>query len=133
MLRTTAIDPRRTGRPYRFVYGNTIVGPRPCNSVTGSCRVDVTDGTVLKWSDLPNALPSGPPTFIPRPGAAEADENDGVILLDYLGADGRALMIILDGKKFVEVARVTVPYRHCVSTGSTWVWEAECASSCAIT
>ena len=63
-------------------------------------------------ADLPNAIPAGPSVFVPRPGAAADDETDGVVLLDYLGIDGRALMIILDGKSFREIARVTVPHRH---------------------
>ena len=53
------LNPRFVGRPYRYFYAYCIVGPRPCNSYNGLCRVDVTDGTVLTWSDSPNALPAG--------------------------------------------------------------------------
>ena len=73
---------------------------------------------------MPNSLVSGPPSFIPRPGAAEDDETDGIVLLDYLGVDGLALVIVLDGRSFTEVARVTVPYRQSLSTGNTWTWSA---------
>ena len=125
MLRATAVDPRRMGKPYRYIYGNCIIGPRPCNSINATCRINVMDGTVVTWNDLPNAIAAGPPTFIPRPGAEEDDENDGVVLLDYLGADGCALMVVLDGESFAEVARVRVPYRQCVSTGNTWIFKSD--------
>ena len=82
------MDPRRTGKPYRYLYGNCVCGPRPCNSVTGTCRIDVLDGSVATWSEAPDALPAGPPTFLPRPGAAEGDETDGVVLLDYQARKG---------------------------------------------
>ena len=65
---------------------------------------------------------SGPPKFVPRPGADANDEADGVLLVDCLGADGRAFFAVLDGRTFAEVARVTLPYRHCASINSTWVW-----------
>ena len=122
LLQDTAIDPRRTGKPYRFLYGTCIVGPRPVNSVTGVCRVDVREGTVVTWSDSPRAIPTGPPTFLPRPGAAEDDETDGVLLVDCLGADGRAFLAILGGSTFVEIARVVAPHRHCVAYCTNWVW-----------
>ena len=119
----TSIDARRHGRPYQFLYAGCIVGTsRPCNSYTGVIRVDVTDGTAVTFEDLPN-LPIGMPVFVPRPGAAEDDETDGVVLLDYIGADGLALIIVMDGRSFQEVARVTVPHRHCMSPHDTWVWE----------
>ena len=60
--------------------------------------------------------------FVPRPGAAADDETDGVVLLDFLGIEGLAVMIILDGRTFAEVARVMVPHPHCVSLYNTWVW-----------
>ena len=74
-------------------------------------------------ADLPNAIPAGMSVFVPRPGAAADDETDGVVLLDYLGIDGRALMIVLDGKSFREIARVTVPHRHCMSLHNSWMWD----------
>ena len=116
-----AIDPRRHGKPYRFLYCGCIVGPRPCHAYTGVCRVDVMDGTVKTFHDLPNAIPAGMSVFVPRPGAAEDDETDGVVLLDFMRVDGHALIIVLDGRGFSEVARVTVPHRHCVSMRNTWL------------
>ena len=118
----TSIDPRRCGRPYRYIYCICITRPRPCNTLTGICRVDVTDGSVVTFDDLPN-IPLGMPVFVPRPGAAADDESDGVVLLDYFGSDGKALVIVLDGKSFKEVARVTVPHRECMSLHNTWMWD----------
>lgn len=126
LLQDTAIDPRRTGKPYRYVYGTCVAGPRPCNSVNGVCRVDVVNGTVLMWSDSPRAIPTGPPTFLPRPGSSEDDETDGVLMVDCLGADGRAFLAILDGATFTEVARVVAPHRHCIAYCTTWVWGPQC-------
>ena len=123
-LRETCVDPRRCGRSYRYAYGNCITEPRPCNSVTGVCRIDVTTGDVLTWSDAPAAIPSGPPAFLPRPGAHPDDELDGVVLVDCMGADGRAFFVILDGRTFAEVARAVAPHRHCIAFCSTWVWDA---------
>ena len=91
--------------------------------MNATCRVDVTDGTARTWTDSPNAIPAGPPTFLPRPGGDPDDETDGVLLLDCLGADGRAFFVVLDGRSLAEVARVALPYRHCVTYDSTWVWD----------
>ena len=122
-LRDVCIDPRRVGRHYRYAYGSCVTGPRPCNSFDGTCRIDVTTGDVLLYHNSPHAIPTGPPMFIPRPGSDPDDETDGVLLVDCLGDDGRAFVAVLDGRSFAEVARVTLPYRHCVSIHSTWVVE----------
>ena len=122
LLLGVSIDPRRAGRSYRYVYGICITSPRPCNSMTGVCRVDVTDGSVVTWSESPRAVPAGPPKFLPRPGAHPDDETDGVLLVDCLGADGAAFYVVLDGRTLAEVARVGVPFRHCVSFNSAWIW-----------
>ena len=90
--------------------------------MNATCRVDVTDGTARTWTDSPNAIPAGPPTFLPRPGSDPDDETDGVLLLDNLdGADGRAFFVVLDGRSLAEIARVVLSYRHCKSLGNTWI------------
>ena len=116
-----SINPLFVGRDYRYVYGNCATGSTT-RTLTASCRIDVTDGSVVMFHDLPRAVPAGIPVFVPRPGAAPDDETDGVVLLDYLGIDGRALVYVLDGRGFAEIARVTVPYRHCMSLHNSWVW-----------
>ena len=115
------MNPRKKGRPYKYMYGRCIVGSRPQMFCDAVCRIDVTDGSVVTWSE--DALvPAGGPTFVPRPGAAEDDETDGVLLVDCQGADGCAAFVILDGASFAEVARVVVPHRHNMSFSNTWVW-----------
>ena len=115
------MDPRRHGKPYRYLIIGCIAGPRPCNSVTGVCRLDVTDGSVVMFHDLPTSIPAGMAAFVPRAGAADDDETDGVWLLDFLRADGHALIIVMSGRSFTEIARVTVPHRHCISLRNTWL------------
>ena len=124
MIQDTCVNPSRVGRPYRYCYGNCIRGPRPCNSVNAVCRVDMTDGSVLMWSDSPNMIPAGPPTFLSRPGADPEDETDGVLLLDCLAADGCATFLVLDGRTFAEVARCVLPYRHVCTYNNAWMWDA---------
>ena len=121
VLDAAVVDRRRRGRPYRYMYGKCIVGARPRNFCDAVCRVDVGDGSVLTWCEAPALLPAGPPTFIPRPGAADEDETDGVLLVDCQGADGHAVFVILDAASFTEVARVVLPYRHCWSYRNTWI------------
>ena len=123
VLSAITINPRRLGRPYRYIYGQCVFGPRPCNTFNAVCRVNVSDGTAITWHDSPSVVIAGPPVFVPRPGARYVDEKDGVILVDGLGADGRAVIVLLSGRTFCELARVVVPYRHTVSTGTTWVWD----------
>ena len=121
VLDAAVVDRRRRGRPYRYMYGKCIVGARPRNFCDAVCRVDVGDGSVVTWCEAPALLPAGPPTFIPRPGAAEEDETDGVLLVDCQGADGHAAFVILDAASFTEVARVVLPYRHCWAYRNAWV------------
>ena len=122
-LTDVSIDPRRCCRPYRYIYGNCVFGPRPSNFLNASCRIDVMDGSIRIFHDLPNAVPSGAPTFVPRPGADPDDETDGVVILDFLSSDSRSFLVILDGRSFTETARVVAPSRHCGSYGgNTWHW-----------
>ena len=119
ILELATVDPRRRGRPYKYMYGRCMVGARPQIFCDAVCRIDVTDGSVVTWSEA-SLVPAGSPTFLPRPGAAEDDETDGVLLVDCQGADGRAAFVILDAASFTEVARVIVPHRHCISYHNTW-------------
>ena len=121
VIDSVMVDLRRAGLPYRYAYGKCVSGPRPCNSHTAVCRIDVADGSVLTWCEAPALIPAGPATFVPRPGAAVDDETDGVVLVDCLRADGRAVFVILDAASFAEVARVVVPHRHCWCYCDTWV------------
>ena len=120
-LQGSCIDPRRIGRPYRFIFSNGVAGPRPCNTHNAAIRIDVTTGKVTTWS-RPNLIMAGPVTFLPRPGAAEADETDGVVLLDCITTAGGGLFVFLDALTFTEVARIALPHRHTCALQSTWVF-----------
>ena len=58
VIQEVTIDPRRIGRPYRFIYGLCIRDPRPCNVLNTCCRVDILSGSVAMWSE-PGVLPAG--------------------------------------------------------------------------
>ena len=122
ILDSANVDPRRIGRPYRYTYGKCLVGARPRNFCDAACRIDLTDGSVVTWCESPALLPAGAATFVPRPGAAADDETDGVVLVDCMGADGRAVFVILDAASFTEVARVVVPHRHTWGYSNTWAY-----------
>ena len=121
VLDSAVFDARRRGRPYRYVYGRCLVGERPRNYCDAVCRIDVTDGSIVTWCEAPALIPAGPASFLPRPGAAAENETDGVLLVDCMGPDGRAALVILDAASFTEVARVVVPHRHCSSFFNTWI------------
>ena len=121
LISATTINPRHIGRPYRYLYGNCVHGPRPCNAFNAVCRVDVIDRTLVTWTDSPNAIVSGAPVFVPSPNGH--NETDGVLVVDLMGSDGLSLFVILSARAFLEVARVSVPYRHTASSGMTWVWD----------
>ena len=116
------INPRFAGRPYRYTYVNCVGKSRLSPVINATCRVDVTTGAVVTFYEK-GAIPAGEPKFVPRPGpdADEGDELDGVVLLDYLQADGRSLLLVLDGATFAEVARLVTPFRQFWSVSSTWV------------
>ena len=76
----------------------------------------------MTWSDAPNVIVSGAPVFVPRPGSRK--EADGVLLVDGLGADGLSVFVVLSALTFLEIGRVTLPFRQTLSSaGSTWVWD----------
>ena len=114
------INPCFAGRPYRYYYINCVGESRLSPVINATCRVDVTTGVVVTFYEK-GAIPAGEPMFVPRPGAYEDDELDGVVLLDYLQADGRSLLLVLDGATFAEVARLVTPFRQFWSVSSTWV------------
>ena len=114
-------DPRRRGRQYRYLFTVCVVGHRPRHCYDAVCRIDVTDGSVVTWSEAPGIIPAGPVSFIPRHGAPPDTETDGVVLVNAQGADGRAVFVVLDAATLCEVARVVLPYRHCWSYRCTWL------------
>ena len=51
------------------------------------------------------------PVFVPRPAAAAAAEDDGVVLaLVNVDSDDSSYCVVLDGATFDELARVQTPF-----------------------
>lgn len=101
MVRRCPIITAQT-KPYRYAYGLAAV--RPCTFGNALAKWDVEQGTTTMWHE-PGCIP-GEPLFVPRPGAD--DEDDGVVMTYVVGADGRPLLLVLDGRSFREVARAEV-------------------------
>eukprot|EP00878_Enallax_costatus_P022854 GHUV01024284.1.p1 GENE.GHUV01024284.1~~GHUV01024284.1.p1 ORF type:complete len:110 (+),score=20.07 GHUV01024284.1:530-859(+) len=60
---------------------------------------------------IPNSshlLCAGEPAFVARPGAKA--EDDGVVVVPAVGADGNSFMAVLDAHSWKEIARVKLPY-----------------------
>ena len=58
------------------------------------------------WHE-PGAL-VGEPALVPAP--EPSSEDDGVVLVTLVQADGSAALLVLDGKSHIELARATLPY-----------------------
>jgi carotenoid cleavage dioxygenase-like enzyme len=105
MLELPRIDARRTGRPYRVVYG---VGTRDPASFTDQLvKIDPETGAVTTWYE--DGCFPGEPVFVPHPeGTAE---NAGLVLSVVLDAAAdTSFLLVLDAATYAEVARATVPH-----------------------
>ncbi|VUC38110.1 unnamed protein product [Clonostachys rosea] len=74
----------------------------------GIAKADWQTGKHIKW--FPSNGESGPcePIFVGRPGAV--DEDDGVVLTIVINREGTSsILIVLDGRTMVEVARAFLP------------------------
>jgi carotenoid cleavage dioxygenase-like enzyme len=110
-LELPRINPSRTGRPYRIVWGTA--NRVPGHFTDTLVRVDVTTGEARCWHQ--EACFPGEPVFVPRPrGASRADptpEDDGVLLSVVLdAANATSFLLVLDAATLEEVARATVPH-----------------------
>ena len=103
-LELPSINPKYSGKEHRYVYAASA--RRPCNCWNALAKADVANGNVLMWHE-PGAV-SWEPIFVPRPEGIE--EDDGVVLCVITQADGRSALLVLDGQKFVEIARAVLPY-----------------------
>lgn len=100
-----SINPRFAGLRYRYVYG--ACAKRPTNCWNSLAKIDVESGKVLAtWHQEGGAC--WEPVFVPRPTGV--DEDDGVVLCAAMQANGKTALILLDGKKFTELARAVMPY-----------------------
>ena len=97
---------RRNGRSYRFAYGASAGGAPFLRRVV---KLDVGDGSAAVWEE-PGCW-AGEPVFVGRPGAADGDEDDGVVLSVVLDAPaGRSFLLVLDAQSFTEIARAQAPH-----------------------
>jgi carlactone synthase/all-trans-10'-apo-beta-carotenal 13,14-cleaving dioxygenase len=69
-------------------------------------KIDTQAGSAITWH-RPGGAP-GEPRFVGRPGATE--EDDGVLVVPCMGADGRSFVAVLDAKDLKEVATVQLPF-----------------------
>ncbi|KHN95230.1 carotenoid cleavage dioxygenase 1 [Metarhizium album ARSEF 1941] len=100
------INPTRSGKRYRYVYGT-------CNRGLGFwmdaiVKTDVETRDALIWSGPIGHTP-GEPIFVPRAGGT--DEDDGVILTVVLdGSAQTSYLLCLDGKTLQEVGRAETDF-----------------------
>jgi carotenoid cleavage dioxygenase-like enzyme len=95
----------RNGRPYRYVYGNSLEGDGFLDSIA---KIDVSDGTSLRWHE-PGCFP-GEPVFVAEPGGEL--EDAGVLLSVVLDTRARrSFLLVLDARDLRELARAEAPHR----------------------
>lgn len=102
------IDSRRSGQPYRVVWG--VSQDRPGDLQDRLVKIDTTgsdpDANWTWWHE-PDCYPSEP-VFVPRPGGTE--EDDGVLLSVVVdGARHESFVVCLDACTMQEQARVLAP------------------------
>jgi carotenoid cleavage dioxygenase-like enzyme len=101
------IAPSLATKPYAYAYGVDARPQAAWSAFDSIVKVDVRDGTVLRWS-APETYP-GEPVFVPRPGGT--DEDDGVVLSVVLDARaGTSSLLVLDARTLAECARAHVPH-----------------------
>lgn len=61
----------------------------------------------------------GEPAFVPAPGASAEDE--GVVLVVLVEADGGSSLAVLDGQSLAEVARARLPWGVTIGFHGTFV------------
>lgn len=100
------VSPDRDTRPYRYAYAQGT--PRPsAGQPQRLLKVDTRDREAAAWA-APDTY-CGEPVFVPRPGADR--EDDGVVLSVLLEtAAARSSLLVLDGRRFEELARVPLPH-----------------------
>ncbi|GAB6018635.1 hypothetical protein CHUAL_000316 [Chamberlinius hualienensis] len=109
---------RNNGKPYRYVYGTGFIETGLTKN--SLCKGDITTRKVELWN-AGNDFYCGEPAFIPSPNAQ--DEDDGVVVAGVCSgkADKEDYMIVLDGKSFKEIARISVPVRVPIGTHGIFI------------
>ena len=100
------INPKFTGKPYRYVY---CVRSPPGRVFDALVKLDVESKNEAAVWDIPCTSPSEP-IFVPKPDASDDEEDDGVVLSVVLEQrTKRSFLLILDAKTFKELARAYLP------------------------
>ncbi|KAL4859791.1 Carotenoid cleavage dioxygenase 8 B [Chlorella vulgaris] len=96
------VNPLYRGKPYRYLYG--ACSTRPTNAHNSVAKFDVEQGSLEVWHEAGTLV--GEPVFVPAPEATA--EDDGVVMVVLVQADGSSALVVLDGKSLEEVARCRV-------------------------
>jgi carotenoid cleavage dioxygenase-like enzyme len=119
-LELPRIDERRTGRAYRFFHA--AEQPR-LDEMRGIVRVDVRRGEIVRHAIAPGDQNSEP-VFVPRPGAAADDEEDGwVLACVWRAATDTSDVIVLDAAAIdaAPLATVHLPVRIPAGFHGAWL------------
>ena len=100
--------PASNARPYRYAYGagaTTNGHGTPTGAIT---KLDPDNAAAIHWTAEHCYV--GEPVFVPRPGSHV--EDDGVVLsIVFDPKTGGSFLLVLDGHKLAERARVHAPHR----------------------
>ncbi|KAL2016194.1 hypothetical protein VTK56DRAFT_4083 [Thermocarpiscus australiensis] len=100
------INPRFATRRHRYVYGLPSWGRS--TRMDGIVKTDTLTREALFW-DVPRGHMPGEAIFVPRPGAAEEDEDDGFLLSVVLdGHSRKSYLLCLDARTMTEMGRAEV-------------------------
>ncbi len=98
-------SPARWCRPHRYVYAMSMDQPAT-EWATGVLKQDTRTGDVVEFDDGGDYF--GEPVFVPAP---DGPEDAGVVLAVALDVDAeRSRLLVLDGERFEERARVDLPH-----------------------
>lgn len=114
MVEFPRFDPRRQGRPYRYVYGfgypraeGVVARAQPAAVEAVLIKVDIHTGAETEWARA-YCAPSEP-TFVPRPDGT--DEDDGVVLsVVYDNRAGASFLLVLNATTFEERTQLVLPH-----------------------
>lgn len=99
----------------RYLYG--ACSTRPTNAHNSVAKFDVEQGSLEVWHEAGTLV--GEPVFVPAPEATA--EDDGVVMVVLVQADGSSALVVLDGKSLEEVARCRVPYQLTIGFHGTFL------------
>ncbi|KAL1915987.1 uncharacterized protein VTP21DRAFT_5991 [Calcarisporiella thermophila] len=92
-------------RRNRYVYGVTVANVTEPGLFSGLGKGDLEKGTIMLWEEHGHSCSE--PIFIPRPGAIEEDDGVAISVVNSTRSE-ECFLLVLDGKKFTEIARAKV-------------------------